>query len=241
MKVYSIGRDINCNIVIDDNTDVISRRHAVLTVFPTGKMTIMDQSHNGTYVNGIRIAANVPVPVTRKDNVSFAHIARLDWNRVPRPISPFVWVGAAVGALVLVGAVVLGVNALSGDGGNAGNQGSQTAVVKPDSVQRIVLTPEQVRKQQDSIRIALTQDINDSIRKKEVEDSLAKEKEKAIATAKADSIAKFKADSIARVKRPKCKYCGKPINKCLYKGKKHEVPKPERKDTTKRFDSKRFQ
>ena len=32
MKIYSIGRDINCNIVIDDNTDVISRRHATLNV-----------------------------------------------------------------------------------------------------------------------------------------------------------------------------------------------------------------
>ena len=80
MKIYSIGRDINCNIVIDDNTDVISRRHATLNVSSSGKMTIVDQSHNGTYVNGIRIASNVPVPVTRKDNVSFAHVARLDWN-----------------------------------------------------------------------------------------------------------------------------------------------------------------
>lgn len=69
MKVYSIGREHGCDILINDNTDVISRRHAVLNVSPSGKMTIVDQSHNGTYVNGIRISPNVPVPVTRKDNI----------------------------------------------------------------------------------------------------------------------------------------------------------------------------
>ena len=68
MKVYSIGREEGCDIVIDDNSDVISRRHAVINVTSSGKMTIVDYSHNGTYVNGIRIASNVPVPITRKDN-----------------------------------------------------------------------------------------------------------------------------------------------------------------------------
>ena len=83
MKVYSIGRDLGCDIIIDDNTDVISRRHATLNVESSGKMTIMDLSHNGTYVNGIRINSNVPVPVTRDDTVSFAHVAQLDWNQIP--------------------------------------------------------------------------------------------------------------------------------------------------------------
>ena len=95
MNVYSIGRDPACNIVINDNTDVVSRRHAILNVYPSGKMTIVDQSHNGTYVNGIRISQNVPVPVTRKDNVSFAHVARLDWNLVPNSIS-FIWLVSPV-------------------------------------------------------------------------------------------------------------------------------------------------
>ena len=83
MKVYSIGREEGCDIVIDDNSDVISRRHAVINVSSSGKMTIVDNSHNGTYVNGIRIASNVPVPITRKDNVSFSHVARLDWKLIP--------------------------------------------------------------------------------------------------------------------------------------------------------------
>lgn len=102
MKVYSIGREVGCDILINDSTDVISRRHATLNVTSSGKMTIIDQSHNGTYVNGIRISPNVPVPVTRKDNVSFAHVARLDWNMVPKTTSPTMYAIMAVIALVII-------------------------------------------------------------------------------------------------------------------------------------------
>lgn len=108
MKVYSIGREAGCDIVISDSTDVISRRHAVLNVMPSGKMTIVDQSHNGTYVNGIRIAPNVPVPVTRKDNISLAHVARLDWNRVPKPAGAMPYIIAAIVVVVLAVAGVVG-------------------------------------------------------------------------------------------------------------------------------------
>lgn len=83
MKALSIGREQGCDIVINDSTDVISRRHAILNISSSGKITIVDQSRNGTYVNGIRISQNVPVPVTRKDIISFAHVAKLDWNAVP--------------------------------------------------------------------------------------------------------------------------------------------------------------
>ena len=107
MKVYSIGREMGCDIVINDNSDVISRRHATLNVAPSGKMTIVDLSHNGTYVNGIRIAQNVPVPVTRKDNVSFAHVARLDWNLIPNTSATIMKWGiiGIVALLVIIGAV----------------------------------------------------------------------------------------------------------------------------------------
>lgn len=71
MKALSIGREQGCDIVINDSTDVISRRHAILNISSSGKITIVDQSRNGTYVNGIRISQNVPVPVTRKDIISF--------------------------------------------------------------------------------------------------------------------------------------------------------------------------
>ena len=74
MKALSIGRDQECDIIINDATDVISRRHATLNISSSGKITIVDLSRNGTYVNGIRISPNVPVPVSRKDIISFAHV-----------------------------------------------------------------------------------------------------------------------------------------------------------------------
>ena len=104
MKTYTIGRDISCDIVINDSTDVVSRRHALLNVVSAGKMTIIDQSSNGTYVNGIRITPNVPVPVTRKDTISLAHVAKLDWHTVPRSKKPVLYaVLGLVGVLVVAG------------------------------------------------------------------------------------------------------------------------------------------
>ena len=113
MKTYSIGRDINCDIVINDSTDVISRRHALLNVTSSGKMTIIDQSSNGTYVNGIRISQNVPVPVTRKDTISLAHVTKLDWSMVPKSNTymRYALLGF-VGILIVVGAV-LGIRAFT--------------------------------------------------------------------------------------------------------------------------------
>lgn len=110
MKVYSIGRETDCNIVINDTSDVISRRHATLNVESNGKMTIVDTSRNGTYVNGIRINSNVPFPVTRKDNVSFAHVARLDWNLVPVQKSSMHYAIIAIVAILLVTGSVVGYN-----------------------------------------------------------------------------------------------------------------------------------
>ena len=83
-KVYTIGRDSQNDVVIEDPSDVVSRVHATIR-FDGTKMYIIDQSQNGTYVNGMRMEANEEVPVTRKDNVSFANVAELDWKSVPDP------------------------------------------------------------------------------------------------------------------------------------------------------------
>lgn len=178
MKVYSIGREQGCDIVINDPTDVISRRHATLVVSPTGKMTITDLSHNGTYVNGIRISQNVPVPVTRKDSVSFAQIARLDWNLVPRSNIVVKYAAIAAGAIIVVIACVLFFNYCGNDKG--GNQvPQQTDTLTTDTAKKVApKTEEEIRK--------------------EIEESIAKE-----AKAKADSVAdaKRKQDSIADAKK----------------------------------------
>lgn len=135
MKVYSIGREHGCDIFINDNTDVISRRHAVLNVSPSGKMTIVDQSHNGTYVNGIRITPNVPVPVTRKDNISFAHVARLDWNLVPKGNSAILrYVVIGVVALVAVIGGVMGYSTLGGGSSTDASTIVADATSKADSL-----------------------------------------------------------------------------------------------------------
>lgn len=127
MKVYSIGREAGCDIVINDSTDVISRRHAILNVTPMGKMTIVDQSHNGTYVNGIRISPNVPVPVTRKDNISFAHVARLDWNRVPKSGQAIKYSIIGVAALVVIAIAGFGISAALGGGSGSAEQKEKPA------------------------------------------------------------------------------------------------------------------
>ncbi len=177
MKVYSIGREAGCDIVIHDNTDVVSRRHAVLNVSSSGKMTIMDQSHNGTYVNGIRISPNVPVPVTRKDNISFAHIARLDWNLVPKSDMALKYIGAAVVVILIGVACFFGYDAIND------RHGDNPKVLPTDSIKP--KTEKDIRKE-----------IQDSItREKAKQDSIKREK------IKQDSIQKVKTDSINKAKR----------------------------------------
>jgi len=95
MKSYSIGREENCNIIISDPSKMVSRHHATLNVNGT-KMTIMDHSSNGTFINGIKISSNTPVPVTRRDVVSFANVSDLDWNRIPNPVNKIAVVGCSI-------------------------------------------------------------------------------------------------------------------------------------------------
>lgn len=107
MKVLSIGRDNACDIILNDEKDLISRRHAILYITFWGKMTLVSQGQNGTYVNGIRINPNVLYPVTRKDIISFAHVKQLDWKLVPNPfvlIRTFILV--VIIALIAIGGIL---------------------------------------------------------------------------------------------------------------------------------------
>ncbi len=103
MKSYSIGREETCNIKLYDSSNMVSRRHATLNV-NGNKMTITDHSSNGTYINGIRITSGTPVPVTRKDVVSFAQTCELDWKQIPNPAKK-IRISVIV-ALVVIGAGV---------------------------------------------------------------------------------------------------------------------------------------
>lgn len=105
MKVVSIGRGTDCQVVLDEPT--ISRRHAILKIYPWGKMELVDMGQNGTFVNGVKLSSNVPYPVTRKDVISFAHVRQLDWNLIPDPLRYFRWATWAVlGTALLIGGFI---------------------------------------------------------------------------------------------------------------------------------------
>lgn len=111
MKVLSIGRDTACDIILNDEKDLISRRHAILYITSSGKMTLVDQGQNGTYVNGIRINPNIPYPVTRKDTISFAHVKQLDWKLVPNRFAlARTFIQVVVIALVAAGGILFFMN-----------------------------------------------------------------------------------------------------------------------------------
>jgi len=189
MKVYSIGREAGCDIVINDRTNVISRRHAVLTV-SGGKMTITDQSSNGTYVNGIRISPNVPVPVTRKDNISFAHVARLDWSLIPNNRAAILWwvLGVAAAILLIVGGI-FGYKMISKP------KAPETAV------DTTIVTREQMEQELIKNREAIEQQLKDSLRQDSIrKDSIKKVEQK-------------RQDSIRAAKRPTPKPTPKPAPK----------------------------
>ncbi|MCY7352666.1 MAG: FHA domain-containing protein, partial [Cytophagaceae bacterium] len=82
---FSIGRNADNTIPIPH--DQVSRYHAVLRINEQGKIHLQDQSHNGTFVNGVRISPYTQYPIKRGDAVSFANVASLDWNLIPQPSS----------------------------------------------------------------------------------------------------------------------------------------------------------
>lgn len=108
-KVFTIGRDPQSDIVINDNTDVVSRLHATIRI-EGSKMFLIDQSQNGTYVNGMRMSANEEIPVSREDTISFANVAELDWTLLPDPEKAQMrTIGIVVAALIAIAAIVFGV------------------------------------------------------------------------------------------------------------------------------------
>lgn len=181
MKVYSIGREGGCDIVINDPSDVISRRHAVLNVSPSGKMTIVDQSTNGTYVNGMRINSGVPYPVTRKDSISFAHVARLNWDLIPSSNQTLKYAAIGVISLLLIGGIGFGSYRYLED---SDSDKHTPSVAVQDTVKK--------EKSEKEIR-------------KEVEDSLQRVKKKrdSLENVRKDSLEKVRKDSIARAKKAK--------------------------------------
>lgn len=87
MKTYRIGRSSENDIVINDNSLMISRYHAVLKVYNRDVIYIEDSSTNGTYINGRKTIKGVETVVNWGDNVLFAGKIPLDWSMIERSFS----------------------------------------------------------------------------------------------------------------------------------------------------------
>lgn len=85
MKRIVIGRGVDCDIVIPDEKDNVSRHHLVISFGLFGKMTISDTSSNGTFVNDRKLLKGTSVPVTREDKVRLGCQWTLDWSLIKDP------------------------------------------------------------------------------------------------------------------------------------------------------------
>ncbi len=106
MKKLTIGRNNECDIIISDTSDIVSRKQAVLACYFWGKMVLYDTSNNGTYINGEKLDNGKGRRVTRKDKVNFARIVDLDWNEVKDPFRK-TKIYYAIGVAVLIAGILL--------------------------------------------------------------------------------------------------------------------------------------
>ena len=105
--IYTIGRGSECDIFIPDDENIVSRRHATIRVTKNGKYYLSDQSMNGTYINGIRMRPGVEVPVKRDDTITFANVADLDWEMIPRSYRGILIIVASIVAVLLSLSVIV--------------------------------------------------------------------------------------------------------------------------------------
>lgn len=84
MKIIKIGRDATSNILLDH--EMISRHHAILKIYSTGKIELISMGANGTKLNGTLVRPNMVYKVKRSDMISFAGKYQLDWALIPDPL-----------------------------------------------------------------------------------------------------------------------------------------------------------
>lgn len=81
MRLYVIGSSARAQIVF--TSKFVSGYHAELLQLDNGDMLLTDKgSSNGTYVNGVKIAPEQDVRVTRNDHIRFAD-QDLNWSLIP--------------------------------------------------------------------------------------------------------------------------------------------------------------
>ncbi len=112
MKRIIIGRGNDCDIVIPDELDNVSRHHAVISIDFFGRMTLSDTSSNGTLINGTRMLKGASIPVSRDDKIQLGGAWIFDWNLVEDPYQKtrqICYVVAAAFVLFAVGLTVWGI------------------------------------------------------------------------------------------------------------------------------------
>ena len=112
MKKLTIGRGIDCDVVINDESDHVSRHHADLFFSFWGKMKLVDKSANGTFVNSKQIPKDKLVDVKRTDKVSLADKWDLDWNTIKDPYStirPLSIIGGILALAALTFGIIWGI------------------------------------------------------------------------------------------------------------------------------------
>ena len=102
--MIKIGRDSSCNILLEH--DMISRHHAILRIYSTGKIELISMGANGTKLNGIMVRPNVVYKVKRSDMISFAGKFQLDWAKIPDPLKIYRILGICLLAAALLGGLV---------------------------------------------------------------------------------------------------------------------------------------
>ena len=105
MRTIKIGRDPSSQVFLDH--EMISRHHAILRVYSTGKMELVSMGVNGTKLNGALVRPNVVYKVKRSDMISFADRFQLDWNQIYNPRKKFYVAGTILLVCLLLFVLVM--------------------------------------------------------------------------------------------------------------------------------------
>lgn len=104
MKRITVGRGNDCDIIIIDETDNVSRHHLVISFNFMGKMKVSDTSSNGTFINGMRMLKGASIPVTKEDKIRLGRNIELDWNLVKDPYRSLrILAVSLLGILIIIG------------------------------------------------------------------------------------------------------------------------------------------
>lgn len=105
MKRIIMGRANDCDIIIPDKLDNVSRHHAVISFDFFGRMKLSDTSSNGTFINGTKMLKGASIPVTTKDEIRLGDNWVFDWSLVEDPYKSARRSSIVAAAVVLVLAI----------------------------------------------------------------------------------------------------------------------------------------